>query len=138
MKIGKNLKKLLLDEMNLIVDKMNNAKSPDEVTYYFSAVYGAVQRVFNFEYHAELVHLFVIISPLYQSLNQKFAAPAPQYDNSNPVQLSRLIELTALLRDAFKNGEELSSIIEDFAVLLYSSNGNGTYLFQRGMLKLDN
>ena len=137
MKLSKNLRKLLMDEMNLIVDKIEKAKSPDEVMYYFSAVGGLIQRIFNFEFHAELVHLWVILNPLFQTLNQKFSVPAPQYDNSNSAQLHRIVELTKNLKEAFDKNEDISRIIEGFAVLLYSANGNGTYLYQKGMIKLE-
>jgi hypothetical protein len=137
MKLKTSLKKLLMDEMNYITDKIENANSPEEVIYYLSAVYGVIQRIFSFEYHSELVHLWVILNPLYQALNQKFATPTAQFDDSSPVILERLVKLINRLRDEFEDNSDLSKIIEDFAVLLYSSNGNGNYLLKKGMLKLE-
>ena len=136
MKLSKTFKKLLLEEIELVIDKMDSSESPQEVMYYFSAIYGAIQRILNFEFHNELVHLWVILNPLYQTLNQKFLEPQTSFDNANPARMERLVELVGRLKEGIQNDDKLTDLAQDFAVLLYSTNGNGNFLLHKGLLKL--
>lgn len=136
MKLSRTYKKLLLEEIEFVSEKIDGSESPQEVMYYFSAVHGAIQRILNFEFHDELAHLWVILSPLHQILNQKFAEPQTPFDNANPARMERLVELLERLIEGIQKDKKLTDIAQDFAVLLYSTNGNGNYLLQKGMLKL--
>ena len=137
MNLSKTFKKLLLEEIELIIDKMDSSSSPAEVAYYFSAVPGVIQRIFNFEFHPELVHLWVILNSLSQGVGQIFTQLSQHFEASNPIRLKKMIGLVKRLRDAIQKDKEIKDILQDFAVLLYSTNGNGNFLVQKGTLNLE-
>ncbi len=137
MKLSKKFKQLLIEEIELVQKKMESSSSPQEAMYYFSAIPGVVQRVFNFEYNSDLVHLWIVTNPISNILGQKFSQPSIPWDQSGPVQLNKIVELVSRLLSTLKEDGDISGLCRDFAVLEYSTNGNGTYLYNKGLLKLE-
>lgn len=136
MKVSNLFKKRLIEELRFIVKKMDETEDPGEACYYFSAVHGVIQRVLNFEFNSDLVFLHVIIHLTYNSFVQLTAKGSNVIDKDiYSQQLNRLIELTARLADVIEEGEDIHSIAKEFALLQYSTTGNGTYLVKKGLLE---
>jgi hypothetical protein len=51
MKLSKNMKQLLIDELNFIIKKMKESEAAQEKMYFFSAAHGMVNRIMNLEFN---------------------------------------------------------------------------------------
>ena len=61
MEIKDSYKKIIIDEINFAVKKMNSAKSASEKLYYFSAIFGVFHRIYNLDYNPDLVYAHFIL-----------------------------------------------------------------------------
>jgi hypothetical protein len=140
MKINKQYHDLLNTEFNQVIEKMQASKSADETLYYFSALYGTINRIMNFEYDPILVFVHQEIQAIHQNfigrLAQNIAENNASYMGTPVIFLESLIKYSLELRDAFveNSDEKIRQILQKFAVLSYATTGNGYYLYLRGRL----
>ena len=116
---------------------MKEASSPNDQIYYFSAVYGALQRVLNIEYDQRigLVH-FVCLYAHNAVLQRLIAVMAGQEMNiklSNTL-FTTLADLTGELAKRIQNDEDVIDILEKFSEIAYTMSGNGYYLASTGRI----
>ncbi len=57
MKLAKTYKKLLLDEIDIAIDKMESAEDPQAFVFYFSAIYAAIAPFPFFAFNCALISL---------------------------------------------------------------------------------
>src|SRR4030042_4747408 len=65
MKLSPKMRSILVSEINFAIDKMLSTQNPMEKLYYFSAVYGAVNRVMNIEFDPELTFILQVTNSSY-------------------------------------------------------------------------
>ncbi|MDD9303170.1 MAG: hypothetical protein HUK40_12850 [Desulfobacter sp.] len=139
MNISTTNKKILTDEFNFAIDKMESSKNPDEVLYYFTGFYNMIQRIFNIEYCEELVFAYVIMDRAYgdimgrMNLIKSGQAAVAFEDDFGP----ELIKKTKNVRDSFFNREKRLKSLQDLIALSYTATGNGHYLLQKKLSLLD-
>ncbi|MCK5343594.1 MAG: hypothetical protein KAR20_09320, partial [Candidatus Heimdallarchaeota archaeon] len=61
MKISESYRKIITDEIDYVESMMNKAQGVEKKLYFFSAIPGTLQRIFNLEYDSELVFIQVIL-----------------------------------------------------------------------------
>jgi hypothetical protein len=138
MKTKKSYAKIIADEIDYVLSMMDKAKEVDKKLYFFSAIPGTIQRVFNLEYNSDLVYLQVILQNTYTALAQRLHA-VKSGDMVVPLtdmQLKQLIALVVELSEKIRKDEPLDDTLKKFAILAYSTTGNGYYLMQKGLLEL--
>jgi hypothetical protein len=139
MAISDEHRKIIIDEVKFAVRKMEEVKDQTEKLYYFSAVFGVLHRIFNIEYDPELVFAHFILRSTHDAFNARLKAISAAGDSTVSISAKQFKKLSSLSKQfAIKYGkkQEIDSVLKSFAVLLYSTTGNGFYLMQKGALKI--
>jgi hypothetical protein len=138
MNVSDKFRKIILEEIDYVVTKMNESETPDDKIYYFSAIDGMIQRIFNLEYDEELVYAHIILKETHNAFISRLQAikagqkEIPIYN----VQFEKLIILAKELADKIEKKEDISNVLKELLCLSYTTTGNGYYLFQKGLLKI--
>lgn len=139
MLISNSSKKLIVDEFEYVVGQMRANKEPSRKLYFFSATYGAVQRLLNSEYDPTLQLVHMVLQGVYNSINARYMAlgQGVEMGIGLPHDLfDKLEETTEALGKAIDKDNGIVDVLARLAVLAYSTTGNGYYLYQKGMLKI--
>lgn len=131
-------KKVIIEELEFVLQKMNESIGADDKLYYFSAVQGMLHRVMNLEYTDDLLLSFFITNETHKSFQQRIIG-AKQGDTVVKLtehQMIRLIEITKDFLEAIRKDDNLDAVLKQYVVLSYTTTGNGYYLMEKGMLKI--
>jgi len=135
MKLSKEIKKTLINEIEFAIEKMRSSKDPNLIMYYFSAVFGVLHRIFNIEYDSDLVFAHFIVNGTYQQINARLQAKDKIIQIPENL-FERLIETTKNFLEAINGNKDLNEVLKEFTLLGYVTIGNGYYLYQKGLLKI--
>lgn len=139
MKISKNAKKTLSEEITFVLNHMKQTTVPADKLYFFSAIYGIAQRLMNFEFDPELCFLFQVLQLAYQTINTRLAAMQSGQEGGVRVPeglFERLEDSLLELADVVGRGENTCPVLQKILNLAYATTGNGYYLYLKGMLKV--
>jgi hypothetical protein len=64
MQISKEFKKLLVDELKSVAEKVSEETDFKKKNYFFSGAFGAVSRVFNFNFDSELILIHSVLNSI--------------------------------------------------------------------------
>lgn len=138
MNINNELQEKITEEIQFVTDKMKQSSNEAEKLYFFSGIYGLLQRLFNIEYHDDLVYAHFILRSTHEAFVQRLKAiqggetTIPLYTE----QFDKLLSLTKELGTVLEQGGDIDNTLKKFVILSYSTSGNGHYLFQKGLLKI--
>lgn len=137
MKISKENKKLLNDEFNFVIDKMENAKNADEILYYFTGFYNVIHRIYNTEFCEELLFTFMVLETSYRTILERIKhLQSGQTTIPFPNNFGdEFIDIIKRLTNDFYNKNERLKTLHDLYLLAYTTTGNGYYLLQKGFIK---
>ena len=141
MNISDNFRKILVKEINYAVKQMNESSDAEEKLYYFSAVYGVVLRIFNLEYDSDLVYAHFILNETHKAFMGRLQAILKGGEKTVPLREEHFKKLGAITKEFGKRiekDEDISDTLKKFAILSYTTTGNGYYLLQKGLLKIQN
>jgi hypothetical protein len=137
----KDLRQRLAAEYRYAATKMQEA-TPERKMFYFSVLFGEAQRVLNLEWDRDLALVHMVA----QQSHMQISAQAPVLGTMLPIKVSTVYEkLTQVTSDIAayyekaenkKDKEELCQILGRLAEVAYATNGNGTYLYEKGILRL--
>ena len=139
MKISKKLKDYLVKEFKYAAKNMQGAQTPTQKLFYFSATFGAAQRVFNIEYDADLAALHFVLTQTHRHFMDRITQIEKAKEDVVPMfeeQFVKLAEVAKELADNIAGGESMDPQLKKLCLLAYSTTGNGYYLLEKGMLKL--
>jgi hypothetical protein len=139
MKLSKTMTNRLVEELKYAAGQMQKTEIIEEKLYYFSAVYGMAQRVLNFEYSSELVCIYQVTQLAYTQIQARIGLAKSGKDSAIgiPSQLFNILtDLVKELASSIEKEEPFYPVLEKMMVLSYTTNGNGYYLLQKGLLKL--
>jgi len=133
-------RRLIVDEFGAVHDRMSQASTLDEKLYFFSAAFGVLNRVMNFEPDP----VFIFAHQVLQTAHQAFRARATEQGPGVPrfgvteEMITGLSASVAALKQAFEadDAEAIRRILQYVANLSYSTTGNGYYLYLKGVLDL--
>ncbi len=139
--------RLIIDEMKAVKEKWKLAATPEEKLYYFSAIYGVINRVMNFHTDPILVFVHQVLQTTHHSVVSRLNAPKTPGQESFlgvPDQMiDAVFSATEDLRSAFekyasqeKADSDMWTALKRFANISYAATGNGFYLYQKGVLKI--
>jgi len=132
----------LVNEFRLALAHMAEAESPAQYIFYYSIFYGEIVRVLNWHWDETLALIWSNVQHTHQAIatsvsataagNTAVALPKEFYDAVTRTS-------SALTDHVENNGDdaELCRILGRLAELTYSSTGNGYYLLQKGVIKLE-
>jgi hypothetical protein len=143
MDIDKMYKEILINEFETVIEKCGDAKgNVDDFLYFFSAAYGVVRRVLNFQCLPLLIFMHQVLNTTYNSYNQRWSNSTKKDTvmKSFPLKfldilLNEFIDLTSALKN--DDEEELRKSLENISCISYAMTGNGYYLYLGGKLKLE-
>jgi hypothetical protein len=129
---------MILNETSFIIEKMEKSEVFTEKLYYFSGIYGLLQRIFNMEYDSDLIFAFFVFKSTHEAFMNRHSAIEKGGDRVVLLlqeQLDGLIEGLKEFANNIKNKKDFNDILKKFIILSYSTTGNGYYLLQKGLLK---
>lgn len=137
MKLSKQSKNKLTQEIRFVLNKMKGNDDPKIKLYYFSAIYGIMNRIYNLEYAPDLIFAHFVLSSTYNQINSSLQVSDKDKVIKIPDELfDKLIDATSDLLDVIENNKNLYDVLKKFSLLGYVTMGNGYYLYQKGLLKL--
>lgn len=139
MTISNKSRTMIVDEINFVMEKMDKSPDLSQKLYFFSGVHALIHRVFNQDFDEGLIFAHLILNNTHSSFMARLKAFEQGGDKSVGLykdQFDRLIALLKELAGAIENKKDINKILKNFAVLAYSTTGNGFYLLQKGLLKI--
>jgi hypothetical protein len=135
MKISADSKKKLIDEIKFVLEKMKGEEDPSKKLYYFSAVPGIMNRIFNIEYAPDLIFAHFVLSTIQGQINARLHVPDTVIQIPKELY-DKLFSATSEFLDVLEKNKNPYEVLKKFALLGYVTGGNGYYLYQKGLLKL--
>ncbi len=140
MKLSSGMREELVKEIRFAVDGMRKSPKFADKMYYFSAVYGMIDRVYNFEYDPELVFIYQVIQQTFALINAKLSLSGQRdlgLGTGVPTNLfDRLCSCIEELATRIEKNQKTYATLQDIANIAYSTTGNGFYLYTKGILKI--
>ncbi len=140
----KELRLRLATEYRYAATKMQQSAPPVKKLFYFSVLFGEAQRILNWEWNRDLALIHMVTQSTYNQIN--IMAQNPILGATFPVggsiiydQLTQATsDLASYLEKTEDNDskEELHQILGRFAEITYVAGGNGSYLYEKGLIKL--
>jgi len=139
MKISKIMSDRFVIELRDVAKQIKGTENFEEKLFYFSAIFGAAQRIINFEFNDEMLFIHQVTQLAYNQIQQRIvlikSGQQPTIGLPNNL-FSVLQEMIEELASLVEKGEPTYTLLEKMMVLSYSTSGNGFYLFQKGELKI--
>jgi len=139
MNLSKDMSKLFIDELNFVLQNMKATDKSMEKMYFFSGIFAVANRIFNIEFHPELVFIHNVVKAAHDEI---------QANSTNPFQQGRLAfgipedifdRLEATIEEMItriSSDQDICSSLQKISNLAYSTTGNGRYLKFKGMLTI--
>lgn len=136
-------RKRLAEEYRYAVTKMQEAKDPAKKLFYFSVLFGDAQRTLNWEWNRDLTLIYTVTQHVHTQINAVRQLPTEQIFPIDWASLfEKLTQISSDLATYFEKAEnegsteELHQILGHFAEIAYAVSGNGSYLHEKGVIKL--
>ena len=71
MKLSKENKKILNDEFEFVIKKMENSENPDQMLYYFTGIHSMIQRILNLDFSEELLFTHFVLENFYKAIAER-------------------------------------------------------------------
>jgi hypothetical protein len=138
MKLKTEHKKAILDDFAFAAQKMKELEALDQKMFYFSSTFGVLSRVFNIEFHPQLVMAHLVMTTAHANILTRINAMKGG-DNTVMLQKEFFEKLTLTVEEfaaKVKKDEDIYDVVQKIAVLTFVTTGNGYYLLQRGLFNL--
>ena len=131
----------LAKEYRYAATKMQELPQPAKKLFYFSVLYGEAQRGLNWEWDRDLALIHMVSQHAYTQVNlllqpQMLSVVAIDASTVFTALTQAVFDLATYLEKTEENTEELHKILGRFAEISYAANGNGSYLYEKGLIKL--
>ncbi len=132
-------KEILLNEFELVLQKLKENVDLGKKLYYFSALHGIVRHIMNINYDDSLVYLHHILQSTHSAFTNRLNAMMNNAEKPIEITDQMINKLFSLVNELYKHIEkekDYNSILEKMIVLSYATTGNGFYLYDKGLLKI--
>jgi len=129
LQIPEDFKKYILSEFDFIIQKMREEENPKKKLYFFTASYGALERLMRCSLNPQLLLAHAVLSLCYRQLNS-------QLDNIARGDIviempenfdEKLAEYLTELRNEIAEDRDTYQTLEKFVHLAYQTTGAGYY-----------
>ncbi len=139
--LSKEFRQRLAKEYRYAVEKMQDSSESSKKLFYFSVFYGESQRIINLEWDRDLALIHIVSQYTFNAVTALMNPPAYGIHPINPQTVfTALIQAASDLATYFEKGEdnteELYRILGRFTEIGYATSGNGSYLYEKGLIKL--
>ncbi len=143
MLLRKELRQRLAEEYRHAVIKIQESPQPARKLFYFSVFFSEAQRTLNWQWDRDLSLIYAVTQFAHTQINtaiQTFALTQALPIDWDAVY-DKLTLFASDLATYFEktendSGEELCQILGHFAGIAYAVTGNGSYLYEKGNIKL--
>lgn len=130
--------KEIVKELRLIEALMKKEENPERKNYLFSAAYGIMGRSYKFEFSRDILLAELVLNQSCTVLGEciqrsKSGDPTARLE---PIHFDKIEEGLKLLADCFENEKSILEPLELILTTAFSTSGPGTYLREKGMIKL--
>ena len=139
----KELRQRLAKEYRYAITKMQEAQ-PARKLFYFSVFFGEAQRVLNLEWSRDLALIYTVTLHAHTQINTTIQAPG--VGQVLPIDWTTVFEKLTQIADDLAayyekaendaNKKELYQTLGRLAEIAYMVSGNGSYLYEKGLIKL--
>lgn len=131
-------KSIIAPDLDFVLTKLDENIAFDEKLFFFTAVFGAVNRALNTKAAPELVYLHHILSSVYGAFYVRIQAIkggdlTVQLDEAI---IGKFIEYVKELGQKIRGDLPLDEVLIKLVNLSYVTQGNGFYLYKRGALAI--
>lgn len=139
----KELRQRLAKEYRYAVTKMQETQSLAQKLFYFSVLFSEAQRTLNWQWDRDLVLIYTVTHFAHTQINT--AVQTSAVTQALPIDWTVVFnkltsvasDLVTYLENAESNDNEgLLQILGYFAEVTYVVMGNGSYLYEKGLIKL--
>lgn len=137
MKISSTDKKILIDEIDFVIQKIKEEDNPEIQIYYYSAIFTMAQRILNINYDPHLEYIHLVLSGAFSIVQDRLARmkTGDQVVEFIPGFFDYLVGYLEELRDHIKANKETHKTLEKIMVLSNLTTGNGYYRYKKGITK---
>jgi hypothetical protein len=139
----KDFRERLAKEYRYAVTRMQQETQPAKKLFYFSIFFGEAQRMLNLEWDRDLVLTFMVTQQVYTQINAATQTSSLlQLPIDGSIIYEQLTSISFDLAACFEktenkvNKEELYKTLGRLAEINYLATGNGSYLYEKGLIKL--
>lgn len=142
MQLHDEFRRRLASEYRYAVTKMQETTEFQKKLYYFSVFYGEAQRVLNWQWNTELALIHTVAQNAHA---QATAAMRPGFMDIFPLDWAAIADKLTLAasdlatyfeKTEYSSSEELYQILGRLAEITYAVTGNGSYLYEKGLIQL--
>ena len=138
MNLSKNMQSLFIKELKFVLKNMKATVIPVEKLYFFSAIHAVANRIFNIEFHSELVFIHNVIQTTHQLISTNLTT-ALQHGSAVGMPDGLFDGLESAVEEMIaktSNNQDIYLVLQRISDLAYSTTGNGRYLHLKGMLTI--
>lgn len=140
MKIKKEYKEKISREFRAISNYIKKSDLPQRKTYFLSGTYGILNRILNIEYDQELLFIYFILHRCHEGISSvtrayirgEITIPMPDLN----ILLDKIADEIKNLADSIEKNEDYIKPLRRITELVYTTTGNGAYLYSKGMIKV--
>jgi len=140
MVIKEEYKQKIIEEFKSISKDIKEANTVQEKLYYYTATYGTLNRILNINYDPELLFINFILERCFEglditikrSMSSEIIPPIPDLT----ILMEKIGDEIGKLADALENNKSYTHILVRIVELVYTTTGNGAYLYHRGIIKI--
>ena len=138
-KLSDNYKKEIIKEFKFISEKIKDTGDLGQVIFYLSAAHGIINRILNFEFDPHLLFIHFVLNQSFQSIKSRVDQTLSRRTTIPiaPEFFFKFSQLLDELTQVIEKDEEAFRILEKITTLVYTITGNGYYLQQKGIIKLN-
>ena len=143
MLLREELRQRLAKDYSYAVTKMQEETQPAKKLFYFSVLFSEAQRVLNWEWNRDLALIYTVTQHVHTQINNTMQVPG--LGQTLPIDWTTVFDkLTQVASDLAAylektenedSGEELCQILGRLAEIAYAVSGNGSYLYEKGLIK---
>lgn len=134
MKLSPEYRNMLIKEIGYCRNKMEEEREPLRKTFFYSGIYGVINRVLNIEFDPQLSFMYFVFGSTYTMINNYYSEESVLKLPQNFFDL--LCRYLQELEVKIGSDEDTYGVLEKIANLTMLTDGNGYYLFEKGVLKI--
>jgi hypothetical protein len=138
MNISKENHEILLNEFKEINQMINSSEIIEDKLYYFTAIYGIINRVMNLQSDPTLIFIHQVLQNCHQAILQRLNGRVKQnVSTDTPDKLiGELFKMLNEFINAFESHDKIKiwEILQRFSNLSYAMSGNGYYMYLRNKI----
>ena len=139
MEISAKNRKILVNEIRTVAEYMSGNDDLRQKMFFFSAVFGIVNRIMNIECDPELVFVHQVTNAAFSTINTNLLimTQGQSVPTIPPPVFDKLQESLENLATYIEEGKKTYPVLQRISNIAYSTSGNGYYLFLKGLLKIN-